>query len=67
MYVAAGQVIEAVSGRPWTEIVRTRIFEPLGMRETVATLSLVPREANVAAPHYEIDGVVKVVENMAVD
>ena len=67
MYAAAGQVIEAVSGRPWTEIVRTRIFEPLGMRETVATLSLVPRGANVAAPHYEIDGVVKVVENMAVD
>ena len=67
MYAAAGQVIEAVTGRPWTEIVRTRIFEPLGMRETVATLSLVPRGANVAAPHYEIDGVVKVVENMAVD
>ena len=67
MYAAAGQVVEAVSGRPWTEVVRTRIFEPLGMRETVATLSLVPRGGNVASPHYQIDGVVKVVENMAVD
>ena len=67
MYAVAGQVIEAVSGRPWTEMIRTRIFEPIGMGGSVATLSLVPQGANVAAPHYEIDGVVKVIENMAVD
>jgi CubicO group peptidase (beta-lactamase class C family) len=67
MYVAAGQVIEAVSGRPWAEMIRTRIFEPLGMQETVAALSLVPKNANVASPHYEIDGVLKVIENMPVD
>lgn len=67
MYAAAGQLIEAVSGRPWAEMIRTRIFEPIGMRETVATLALVPKGANVASPHYEIGGVVKVIENMPVD
>ena len=67
MYAAAGQLIEAVSGRPWAEMIRTRIFEPLGMRETVATLALMPAGANVASPHYEVEGVLKVVENMPVD
>lgn len=67
MYAAAGRLIEAVGGRPWAEMIRTRIFEPLGMRETVATLALVPKGANVASPHYEIDGVVRVIENMPVD
>ena len=67
MYATAGQLIATVSGRSWADMIRTRIFEPLGMRESVATLSLVPRGANAASPHYEIDGVVKVIENMPVD
>ena len=67
MYGTAGQLIEAVSGKPWTELLRARIFEPLGMRESFATLAMVPKGANVASPHYEIDGTVKVIENMAVD
>jgi CubicO group peptidase (beta-lactamase class C family) len=67
MYAAAGQVIEAASGRTWADMARTRIFEPLGMRETVATLALVPRGANVASPHYLLRDAVVVVENMPVD
>src|SRR5262249_54968746 len=30
MYAAAGAVVEAASGRSWPEMIRTRIFEPLG-------------------------------------
>src|SRR5262245_8975732 len=67
MYATAGQLIATVSGRPWTDVIRTRIFEPLGMKDTVATLALVPKGANVASPHYEIDGTVKVIQNMPVD
>lgn len=39
MYAAAGAVVQAASGIPWQDFVRTRIFEPLGMRGTVATLA----------------------------
>lgn len=67
MYAAAGQVIANVSGRPWTEVVRTRIFEPLGMRQTVATLGEVPKNANVAAPHAMVGDKVKVISNISVD
>src|SRR5688572_23989385 len=37
MYAAAGAVIEAVDRRSWSEAIKARIFEPLGMHETVAT------------------------------
>ncbi len=67
MYAVAGQLIEKATGRPWAEVIRTRIFEPLGMRRTAATLALIPKGGNVASPHYEIEGVVKVIENMPVD
>ena len=67
MYATAGEVVAAVSGRPWTEVVRTRIFEPLGMRESVATLRDVPAGANVASPHALVRGQVKVISNMSVD
>jgi CubicO group peptidase (beta-lactamase class C family) len=34
MYAAVGHVIELVSGEPWTALVRRRLLEPLGMRDT---------------------------------
>lgn len=67
MYAAAGAVIETASGRSWADMMRTRIFEPLGMSDTAATLALVPKGANVASPHYAIRGQVTVIENMPVD
>ncbi|MBL8263733.1 MAG: beta-lactamase family protein [Xanthomonadaceae bacterium] len=33
-YVLVGAVIEAASGQPWHEYLRTTFFEPLGMRDT---------------------------------
>ena len=67
MYAAAGQVIANVSGKPWTEVVKARIFDPLGMTETVATLGQVPRGANVASPHAVVGDAVKVISNISVD
>jgi CubicO group peptidase (beta-lactamase class C family) len=67
MYAAAGAVIEQAGGRPWTDMMRTRIFEPLGMRDTVALLSQIPKGANVAAPHYLVRDKTIVIENMPVD
>ena len=66
MYAAAGAVVEAVSGRPWDETMRTRIFEPLGMSETIATAATLARQPNVAIPHFTIDQQVKVIENASV-
>ncbi|MGE0363082.1 MAG: serine hydrolase [Vicinamibacterales bacterium] len=67
MYAAAGEVVAAVSGQPWAEFVRTRIFTPLGMTGTIPTAATLDAQPNVAAPHYEIDGAVTAIRNASVD
>ncbi|HVG87167.1 MAG TPA: serine hydrolase [Vicinamibacterales bacterium] len=67
MYAAAGAVVEAVGGRPWADMMRTRIFEPLGMSDTIATAATLSAKPNVALPHWVIDGTVTRIENASVD
>jgi CubicO group peptidase (beta-lactamase class C family) len=67
MYAAAGAVAEAVSGQSWEELVRTRIFEPLGMSGSIATAATLARQPNVAMPHDIVDGQVRAIENASVD
>ena len=67
MYAAAGAVIEAAGRKPWAEAIRLRIFEPLGMRDSIATAATLKAHANVAAPHDIVGGQVRVIENMSVD
>lgn len=67
MYATAGAVIESVSGMSWADFVTTRIFEPLGMDETVARLEGTVGRPNVATPHAEVDGRIVAIENASVD
>jgi len=67
MYAAAGEVVAAVSGVPWSEFVRTRIFTPLGMAGTIPTAATLEAQSNVAAPHFEVDGTITVIRNASVD
>jgi CubicO group peptidase (beta-lactamase class C family) len=62
MYLAAGKVIEKASGMPWEKFIRTRIFEPLGMRRTQALFREVT-DINRAKPHIEINDTVKLVNS----
>jgi len=66
MYAAAGAVVEAVSGKSWEEMMRTRIFEPLGMNQTIATAATLGQQPNVAQPHFTVDKKVTVIENASV-
>jgi CubicO group peptidase (beta-lactamase class C family) len=67
MYAVAGDVVEATSGLPWEEFVRRRIFTPLGMTRTVATLRETQARDNVASPHDRVDGTIHVIRNASVD
>jgi CubicO group peptidase (beta-lactamase class C family) len=53
LYVAAGALIEAVTGQKWEEVIKTRIFQPLGMADTVSSPALVDR-ARRAEPHCRL-------------
>jgi len=67
MYLAAGGVVEAVAGMPWADFVRSRLFGPLGMTETVASLEETRGRPNVASPHAYVDGALVPIENASVD
>ena len=56
LYVAAGEVIPAVTGKSWEEFVRSRIFGPLGMTEARVTARNVAAGDNFAAAHAMVDG-----------
>src|SRR6266508_228183 len=55
LYVAAGEVIPAVTGLTWEEFIRQRIFVPLGMSEARVTARGVRPEENFAAAHAKVD------------
>jgi CubicO group peptidase (beta-lactamase class C family) len=67
MYAVAGDVIAAASGMPWAQFLRTRIFEPLGMKATEATLAGLQGQSNIASPHMEIADTIRPVSNRPVD
>ena len=51
VYAVGGLLVEKISGMPWDTFVRTRIFTPLGMNESVPLVSMLPGQPNVATPH----------------
>ena len=61
LYIVAGEVVAAVSGRPWETFVRERLLAPLGMKDTVPNPSALPASANAATPHSRVEGVVRTV------
>jgi CubicO group peptidase (beta-lactamase class C family) len=67
LYALNGVIIERVSGMPWEQFVKTRIFEPLGMNETEALVSMIAGKPNVAVPHALINDSVTVVPVRSTD
>lgn len=54
MFLAAGQVIEVVSGQSWSEFVETRILKRLGMDRTVTSTNQLLSQGNYATPHKTV-------------
>jgi CubicO group peptidase (beta-lactamase class C family) len=67
MYAVAGDVIAAASGMPWAQFLRARIFEPLGMKATEATLAALDGQSNIATPHMDLGDTIRPVANRPVD
>lgn len=67
LYALSGTIIERVSGMPWEQFIRKRIFEPLGMSETEPLVSMIVGKPNVAVPHGLINDSVAVVPIRSTD
>jgi CubicO group peptidase (beta-lactamase class C family) len=53
-YAMTGTIVERVSGMPWETFIRTRIFAPLGMNESIPLVSKLAGQPNVAVPHARV-------------
>lgn len=56
LYNVAGEVLRAVSGKPWAEFIRERFFTPLGMAGSRTSVLDVKPGEDMAIPHAFADG-----------
>ncbi len=55
LYIAAGEVIEAVSGMPWEDFITERILKKVGMTSSRPRHSAAIAGRNVAIPHAALE------------
>jgi CubicO group peptidase (beta-lactamase class C family) len=65
MFIAAGKVVERVSGKTWSQFVTERILTPLGMTRTTTTIKNL--KDNYSMPHNESGGKLRVLHSGNVD
>jgi len=62
MYLAAGLIVEQVSGMSWDAFVAERMFKPLGMKRAITSIKQLKTMQNVAMPHNDVNGKNLVIE-----
>ena len=61
LYIAAGEVVEAVTGVSWDHYLEGWIFGPLGMARSTTRAGVVETRENVAHSHTWVDGEVQAI------
>ncbi|NOT77047.1 MAG: serine hydrolase [Cyclobacteriaceae bacterium] len=56
-YIAAGEVIKKISGKPWEVYIQEKIFTPLGMTRTAPMRKYI-KDDNQTKPHFKIENVI---------
>jgi len=67
LYIAAGQIIPAVTGQSWEDYVRKHILLPLGMNATNLSNAAFKSGNNYAWPHSKLDGRLQVIDFINLD
>ncbi len=67
LYLVAGELIEAVTGKSWEEFVRSRILAKVGMTDSDVRHSGAAEGGNVAGTHAEVNDTVRPVEPFTSD
>jgi CubicO group peptidase (beta-lactamase class C family) len=61
MFLAAGQVVPAVTGKSWDDFVTEKLFKPLGMKASNTSVAALPKGGDVATPHERVEEKVQTV------
>ncbi len=67
MYIAAGQIIPAVTGKSWEDYIRETILLPLGMNTTNLSNAAFKPGDDYAFPHSKVDGKLQVIDFVSLD
>ncbi len=67
MFIAAGEIVPAITGKNWDDFVRERLFVPLGMTRTITLHKQLTSTSNIATPHNELRNVLRVIRYGNVD
>ncbi len=66
-YLVAGEIVQVVTGQTWDEFITQRIFTPLEMRSSNTSITMLLAEMNVAQPHIEVNGTLRVIAHRNYD
>jgi CubicO group peptidase (beta-lactamase class C family) len=67
LYIAAGQIIPAATGKTWEEYITEKILKPLGMKTTTLSNAHFPAGADIAWPHSKIGGPLRPIDFVELD
>jgi len=67
LYMTAGQIIPAVTGKSWEDYVREKILRPLGMNTTNLSNADFKSGDDYAWPHSKVDGKLQPIEFVNLD
>ena len=67
LYMTAGQIIPAVTGKSWEDYVREKILRPLGMNTTNLSNADFKPGDNYAWPHSKVDGKLQPIDFVNLD
>lgn len=62
LYLVSGDIIVRITGKTWEDFVKTRIFDPLKMKNTYGSLAEMKDKRNLAFPHSTERGSIKMIE-----
>jgi CubicO group peptidase (beta-lactamase class C family) len=61
-YVAAGEIIHAVTDTTWDDFLRYRFFQPLSMNRTSTTVEAIRKDPNASKPYTLVNNKLQVLE-----
>src|SRR5262245_33165652 len=67
LYLVAGQVVAAASGKSWDDFIKERIFAPPGMTESNTSVKDLRPGGNFVSPHQKVEGRLQPVPYMNID
>ncbi len=55
MYIAAGEIIKKLTGKPWEQYIQEEFLNPLGMKQTLTSITQLTKKSNVTRPHNKVN------------